>query len=146
MHPIAILACLGAIVSWGSAAIFDKLAIAQFKSPWAAMALRTTFAWAFVMVGAAFTHTIRDAFTVPKGAFVAMALSGLVGGFLGMLFYYVAVRYEEVSKVVPVTATYPVIAFALGVIFLRESITWPKVIGLLMIVVGLALLTSAQSS
>ena len=83
---------------------------------------------------------------MPKAAFIAMVLSGLVGGFLGMLFYYVAVRYEEVSRVVPVTATYPVVAFALGVIFLRESITWPKVLGLVMIVTGLALLTGARSS
>ena len=146
MHPIAILACLGAILSWGSAAIFDKLAIGYFKSPWSAMALRTTFAWAFVMVGAAFTRSLRDAFTVPKAAFVAMVLSGLLGGFLGMLFYYIAVRFEEVSRVVPVTATYPVVAFILGAVFLRESVTLPKVLGLAMIVAGLALLTGGRGS
>ncbi|MBC7289258.1 MAG: DMT family transporter [Armatimonadetes bacterium] len=146
MHPIAALASLGAILAWGSAAIFDKLAVGHFKSPWSAMVLRATFAWVFVVSGASVAGAVRGAFSVPRVAFLAMAASGLLGGFLGTLLYYVAVRFEEVSRVVPVTATYPVVAFILGALFLRESVTVPKVAGLVLIVAGLALVTSSRGS
>ena len=59
---------------------------------------------------------------------------GLVGGIMGsmaMLAFYYAIHTGEASKVVTITALYPVITIILAFIFLKETITIHKIIGII---------------
>jgi len=42
--------------------------------------------------------------------------------------------------VVPIGASYPVLAFILGTVFFRESFTWSKMGGIVLVIAGVFLL------
>jgi len=67
-------------------------------------------------------------------------LSGVVGT-LGTLFFYLAVSKGEASRVVAVTAMYPVLTVILAALLLREPVTIHKAIGVLCALVALILLS-----
>jgi transporter family protein len=67
---------------------------------------------------------------------IFFALSGICGGAAGLWTYYHALRLGGASLVVPITATYPLVAVLLSWIILQESLTLPRIIGTMLIVVG----------
>ena len=82
---------------------------------------------------------------VPFGALLALAISGILGAFIAQAAYYAAVKLTDVSIVVAVTATYPLVTFLLGATVLHEAVTAQKLAGVVLIVAGLALLTAARA-
>jgi len=56
-------------------------------------------------------------------------LSGLAGG-LGVVFFYAALKRGDASKVVVLTALYPLVTVILSFFILHEKITVYKVIGI----------------
>lgn len=67
-------------------------------------------------------------------------LGGVVGA-VGGLFFYLAISKGEVSRVVAITATYPVITVVLAALFLREGMSLHKVAGIVLAVLGVCLLS-----
>ncbi len=73
-----------------------------------------------------------------------LSLYGIVAGFLGTLgyiFFILATRSGKVAIVVPLTATYPVITFILGVLLLREQVHLHHIAGMVLAIVGAILLS-----
>jgi uncharacterized membrane protein len=68
-------------------------------------------------------------------------LSGAVLAF-GLLFYYLALEEASVAVVVPLTATYPVVAALLGYAVLGERPSPAQWLGVALVVAGAALLLS----
>jgi transporter family protein len=69
--------------------------------------------------------------------FLLFGTSGLMAGLLGMWTYYMALRMEATSKIVPIAASYPLVTALLSILVLREGVTLPRVIGTVLIVVGI---------
>jgi len=67
-------------------------------------------------------------------------LAGVMGT-LGYIFFILSTEKGKVSIVVPLTATYPVITFLLGVLLLGEKVEMRHVLGTLLAVVGAILLS-----
>lgn len=63
---------------------------------------------------------------------------------LGLLLYYLALEIGPVSIVVPLTATYPVIAVLLGYSLLNEKPSLAQWIGVVLITAGVILLLSGN--
>lgn len=63
----------------------------------------------------------------------------------GMLALYLALEVGEVTKVIPITAGYPLLTFLLGAIVLSERVTLPRVFGAGLVVAGIALITATAS-
>ncbi len=59
----------------------------------------------------------------------------------GLICFFYALTKGEATVVVPMTSAYPVIALILGAIVLSESITWPKVIGTLLVIAGVIVIS-----
>ncbi len=66
--------------------------------------------------------------------------SGFVGSVIAQFANYNALQLGQVSRVSPVTASWPVITFLTGIFFLSEDITPTKVIALLLIAGGIILM------
>ncbi len=77
----------------------------------------------------------------PSGKGVVFGLLAGVMGTLGYVFFILATEKGKVSIVVPLTATYPVITFLLGVLLLGEKVGIKHVVGTLLAVVGAILLS-----
>jgi transporter family protein len=73
-----------------------------------------------------------------RGALLAVA-TGLASGVAYVLFY-LAIGRGEASRIVTITALYPVVSAILAVLILREPVTWAKAAGTVLAVGGLILL------
>lgn len=67
-------------------------------------------------------------------------LTGVLGS-LGGLFYYFALARGEASRVVAVTATYPLVTVILAAVILHEPLTWPRLLGLALALGGIYFLS-----
>jgi transporter family protein len=120
---------------WGAAAIFDKLALGK-TSPFTGMMIRQ-----FILTGILFAVGVAGSRlgslgTVDLRTAVLFGLSGICGGALGLWTYYHALRLGGASLVIPLTATYPLITVLLSWLILQETLTVSRVIGTVLIVVG----------
>jgi len=71
-----------------------------------------------------------------KLVFDPFIFSGFVAAFVASLFWMVAMTKFEITTAYPFMSLAPAIVFLLGVWLLNETFTWGKVIGLVLIIVG----------
>lgn len=62
---------------------------------------------------------------------------GFLASFLGQICFYRSLKIGEISKVLPLSASYPLITFILGVAVLGESMNITKVTGAVLITIGI---------
>ena len=122
-------------IFWGVAAIFDKLALGK-TSPLAGMMVRQ-----FILTGILLAVGLGSGRLASLGALdgrsiVLFGLSGICGGAAGLWTYYHALRLGGASLVVPITATYPLITVLLSWLILQEGLTFSRIVGTGLIVLG----------
>ena len=76
---------------------------------------------------------------MPLKSIIFFAMSGILAGFLGVYFYFQILKNNPSSKIVPLAATYPLVTAILSVIFLKEGFSWSRIIGTVLIVLGILL-------
>lgn len=64
-------------------------------------------------------------------------IGGLIGGFLAFLCWIMAMTKFELSYAYPFTSLAFVLVLVLSALFFREAVTFPKVLGLSLIVLGI---------
>ena len=132
-----LLALLVAAI-WGLAPIFEKLSL-QSMSPLFVLFVR------FVLVTSLFVPifiTSNQAFSVDQLSFRNLMLI-LIPGILavvGIYLYFNALAGSSASKIVPLTAIYPLFTCFYAFIFLKEDFTTEKIIGTILIVAGVFIL------
>ena len=143
---LAVLAGLG----WGVGEFFTKQVLHTGRvGPVTAITVRSTVAlpvlWAVYLL---FVHARggepRDWTSAGASTLLKLVLgSGLAAGALAMLCFYGALHHGPISKVKPVAFTLaPVVAVMLGWLVLGEGMSAKKAVAILLIVGGVALLTS----
>lgn len=120
---------------WGLAAIFDKLALGK-TSPITGMMVRQFILTGLLLGVGAATGRLGTMGTLDGRTVLFFGLSGICGGAAGLWTYYHALRLGGASLVVPITATYPLVAVLLSWLILHEALTVPRVAGTVLIVVG----------
>lgn len=135
MESWLIYALLSAVAA-SLVAIFGKIGLQGIDSG-AATAIRATIMAVF-LVGVAFFQGRGEQIQNILGdrkALLWIALSGIAGA-LSWLFYFLALKYGEVSKVAPVDKLSVVIAAVLAVILFHEKISMLGGGGIILITVG----------
>jgi len=66
-----------------------------------------------------------------------LVFGGFIGSFVGQIAFYHGLKVGEVSKVAPIAGSFPLIAAILGIVFLGESVTITKAIGIFLIISGI---------
>lgn len=127
---------------WGLWGFFGKLALERKMAP------TTIFLIEAVITTALSVPTFLLLLYWHRSQPLALAfnLYGLLSGAalaVGVLFYYFALAEGRVSIIVPLTATYPVVAALLGVIILGERPSLAQWIGIILIIVGAVMLLSS---
>jgi len=120
---------------WGIAAIFDKLALGK-TAPFTGMLVRQFILTGILLGVGVGTGRIASIASLDARTVIFFALSGICGGAAGLWTYYHALRLGGASLVVPITATYPLVAVLLSWLILQESLTLPRIIGTMLIVAG----------
>ncbi|HEX8502568.1 MAG TPA: EamA family transporter [Pyrinomonadaceae bacterium] len=132
------------ILMWGLWGFFGKLALERRMAP-------TTVFVAETLVSALIAVPLFLVLVQRGGAQPfqsAVNVYGILSGAalaVGLLFYYLALEGAGVSVVVPLTATYPVVAALLGYAALGERPTLAQWAGVLLVIAGAALLLSGPA-
>lgn len=71
-----------------------------------------------------------------KIIFDPFIFSGFVSAFIASMFWMAAMTKFEITQAYPFMSLAPAIVFLLGVWLLNETFTWGKVIGLMLIIIG----------
>lgn len=127
-----------AMLLWGVAPLFGKLALGTVE-PVAALMIRSGLVALVLLIFVVIAGKWPEVVSARPRDIVFIALEGLCAGLVGGLAYYYALKYGEVSKVVPTVAAFPLIAIFLGIFVLGEKVTWGKILGGMLIVLGIAL-------
>lgn len=132
-------AILAAIV-WGMAPILEKTGLKNIE-PLSGVLVRS----AGVILGAIILslcniNVFKSALKADPRAVLFLFMGGILASILGQMFFYNALKHGEVSKMVPIAASYPLISFLLGFLFFGESFTVAKGLGLLLVFLGVFLL------
>ena len=131
---------LGAAMIWGCAPILEKIGLAKIP-PIPGLLFRGigVMLGTAILIAAKWDLIKPHIWPCPPG-FGLLVLGGLLASVVGQIFFYHALKNGEASLVVPVGASYPLIAFVLGVVFLGEKITYAKMGGMAMVILGVILL------
>ncbi|HBG45815.1 MAG TPA: hypothetical protein DDW94_02390 [Deltaproteobacteria bacterium] len=127
-------------VIWGIAPAFEKIGLKGPIDPVLGVLIRTVPIMVIALLGVFFMGRLGDVATVDVKSALFVAAGGLLAGLLGQLAFYSALKAGDASVVVPVAATYPLVALLISVVFLGEAFTIQKLAGIALVVGGVALL------
>ena len=121
---------------WGVTPILEKVGLTKVD-PLVGNTLRSTIASFSLLILILLLGRGRALLEVDRKAVLLFGVTGLLAGALGMWAYYAALKMEATSKIVPISASYPLVTTLLSVLILREGVTLPRVIGTALIVIGI---------
>lgn len=132
------------ILMWGLWGFFGKLALEK-RMPPTTVFLAETVVSALIAIFLLFAVVQRQDGQL---LFSTINVYGILSGValaVGLLFYYFALEDAKVTVIVPLTATYPVVAVLLAFVLLRERPRPLQWVGVVLVVAGVALLLSGPS-
>ena len=139
MNPKSLLLLGLTLLFWGSAPLFEKIGL-RGTSPFVALTVRTTFASLVLLGGCLFLGETRALFSLTLRDYVALGGSGLIAGVLGMFTYFSLLKGGEASKIVPLTAAYPLVTALLSFVILGERLSPLRLLGIFFTILGLIIL------
>jgi transporter family protein len=126
------------VIFWGTAPILEKYGL-RYTDEFSALFIRSIAIFFILLIVFSLKGRITSLFEVPPRALVVFTLSGLLAGLLGMWTYFKVLKINPSSKVVPLVATYPLITAILSLLFLRENVSWQRILGTILIIIGVLL-------
>lgn len=129
-----VVACI-----WGLNPIFEKLSLRD-TTPFTVITIRFIFTSICLSIIALSTGKVDEMLKVDSRSLFWILLSGLVGGLIGLFLFFVALKQEDASKVVPIIATFPMFTAIYAYIFLKEELSLERILGICLVVIGAILI------
>ena len=139
------LAALGAAVSWTVSAVLYKKALMQAK-PVSANIIRLTCTAVVLLALLVVLGKTEVIMSLPQNVIVLAIVSGVIGLGVGDTLYMMSLRDVGVARAVPITCTYPLFNLLWAVLLAGEAVTFPVVLGAIIIVLGIWLLSQADQT
>lgn len=140
MSRTTLLFAAVALAGWGTGPLFDKLALRGLSAA-AAVTMRSVFASVVLLGYGAISGSLQDIGRASITPVLFLLASTVLSPVIGNFAYLKALKEAEASRIVPITAAYPLVAATLAIIFLAERLTAPKVVGAVLIVAGIVLIS-----
>ncbi len=125
---------------WGIAPVLEKAGLKGNIDPLFAVVIRSLTISFVGLLAMLMLNRVPQFSQISAKNIILILLGGLIAGFVAQWTYYHALKLGQASTVVPVAAIYPLVALFLSVIFLGESITWLRLVGVALVVVGVILI------
>jgi len=121
---------------WGATPILEKMGLVKVD-PLVGVTIRSTIVTAGLLILTLILGKGRALMSLDAKSILLFGSSGMMAGLLGMWTYYMALKMEATSKIVPIAACYPLVTALLSVLILNEGISTSRVIGTALIVSGI---------
>lgn len=126
------------MVSWGVGSFLAKLATNRIGGKsvvWDLLGyIPATLVYGLIL------FRVKDLLVSDRIGILLAVCAGVVGSFGGIWFYILLSR-KDASVIVPLTALYPALTAILAFLFLHESLTWTKIIGIILATLAVFLLS-----
>jgi transporter family protein len=139
----ALLALLVACI-WGINPIFEKFALKN-TSPFSVITIRFIFTAVILIFYTLVAGRYEELIKVDSRSLSWIFLSGLVGGLIGLFIFFVALKQEDTSKVLPIVAAFPMFTALFAYILLGETISLKRALGILFVIIGVVLINIKES-
>lgn len=134
----ALIAFLVACI-WGINPIFEKYALKN-TTPFTVITIRFVFTAICLAAFTLIAGRLDELRSVDSRSVFWILLSGLSGGLIGLFLFFVALKMEDTSKIVPIVAAFPMFTAFYAYILLGEAISLKRAIGILFVVIGVILI------
>ncbi|QGP91450.1 EamA-like transporter family protein [Neomoorella glycerini] len=128
-----------AMVFWGLSPIFAKLGLVK-SDPFTALLIRTIGVFAALLLWGLATARLGSLKEVEPRTWALLLGEGLAASVVGHFAYFRALQAGKVSSVVPITASYPLIALVLAIALLGDKLSPGRGFGAVLIVTGIYLI------
>lgn len=132
---VFILALIG-MICWGVAPLFVKLGLKGID-PLVGLGIRTAFTIIVISGVMLINGSIFDIKNIPPKTFLLLAAEALLATLIGDLAYFAAVKRGAVSLVTIIMSSSPLVTIICSVLFLGEQVTFSRVIGAALIILGI---------
>jgi transporter family protein len=127
------------IVLWGAVPLIDKVALRTVAAD-TGLCLRAFTAGIMLLIYAVWKGKFAEIAQADTRAILCFVVSAVLASVVAQYTYFAALQRAEASRLVPFTASYPLVAAILAVLILHEPFTVTKFAGAALIVGGLVLL------
>lgn len=137
MDRLTYIYAIMCLVGWGVSALLAKVAASRIGEKavfWDMLGYVPA-----IIIYCLVAFRIRDLATTDRTGILIAIASGVIGA-VGAVGFYLAVTRRDASIAVPLTALYPALTAILAFIFLKESLTLTKGIGIVLASAALILL------
>ena len=124
-----------AVIFWGNSFIAVKIALREL-APVTIVTLRLIIAVSFLFIAGKF---LRNSFAIQKKNFIGILILALIAAF-HIWIQITGVNYTTAANSGWIIGTAPVFMAILGLIFFREKISFLKLLGIIVAILGLLLL------
>ena len=121
---------------WGVVPILEKIGLSD-TNPFVGLFYRSLGVIFGLLVFGFFILNPTEIRSVNIKSALLLILGGFLASFVAQLVFYHGLKIGEVSKVVPISASYPLIAFLLAILFLGETFSLLKGLGVVLIICGI---------
>ncbi len=135
MKVVVLLLTITALL-WGATPILEKMGLAKVD-PLVGVTIRSAIVTAGLMILTFALGKGRALVSLDGKSILLFGASGMMAGLLGMWTYYMALKMEATSKIVPIAACYPLVTTLLSVLILNEGLSFSRVVGTALIVSGI---------
>ena len=124
---------------WGIVPVLEKMGLTKVE-PFVALFYRCLGVVIGIVLLGTFIVKPEELKAVSLKSILLLVLSGFLASFVAQITFYHGLKIGHVSKMVPLSGTYPLIAFVLSILICREPVTLSKIFGIILIVSGVWML------
>ncbi len=124
------------MILWGSTPIIEKIGLVKLD-PIIGITIRNLTVTIGLLIFIFWSGRYKELLEVDVKGILIFSASGLMAGLFGMWTYYTVLKQWPTSKVVPISASYPLVTMILSALILKEGINISRAIGTLLIVLGI---------
>lgn len=130
-----IWALLAAFI-WGVVPLMEKLGLAKTE-PLVGLFYRCVGVTIGCLILGIVLFKSGELKVLDKRSIILLALGGFLASIIAQICFYKGLKLGEISRIVPIAGSFPLVAFVLGLLFLGESVSLLKILGVLSIIVGI---------
>ncbi len=130
---------LATMICWGSAPLFGKAAMLRID-PWVGLSMRSFIIGLIMVIWVLVSGHTSQLLSVKCSTWALVFSEAVLASLLGHLAYFYAIKYGMLSRVIPVASAFPLVALLGGMVFFAERVSWDKLIGVIMVILGVILI------
>jgi len=108
--------------------------------PWMGLAMRSFVISLIMLIWVIVTGHIHQLFRIELSTWALICSEGILASLLGHLTYFYAIKYGMISRVIPIASAFPLVALMGGLFLFSERVSWERLVGTIMIIVGIIII------